>query len=250
MYTEEFFLSRQNLALHSAKVVVPLIIDLFHPKSVIDIGCGNGIWLSVFFEKGVSDILGVDGSYVKEELLMISPHSYKSHDLNKPLRLDRKFDVALCLEVAEHLSTESSELLINTLTNLSDCVVFSAAIPRQPGNNHINCQWPEYWISLFDQNGFSLLNSLRYKIWNATEVAFWYKQNLLAFVKNETLEKDPNLMLEYEKSKYFPVNIVHPQLYLTIAEHQEGTFSEIVLSRVQRKIKNLKSVLKKIFTIR
>ena len=103
-------------------------------------------------------------------------------DLSKPWTLARKFDVALCLEVAEHLDERSSRLLIETLTSHSDEIVFSAACPRQRGQHHVNCQWPAYWQELFNACGFSCSDAIRWRIWNETDVDVWYRQNI--FVAN------------------------------------------------------------------
>lgn len=63
-YTSEFFDNIRNGSLRSAQVVVPIAIELARPKSVVDVGCGDGTWLSVFRHLGVNDTLGLDGDYV------------------------------------------------------------------------------------------------------------------------------------------------------------------------------------------
>jgi hypothetical protein len=60
-----------------------------------------GIWLAVFREHGIHDVLGVDGAYVDQKVLQIPREQFRAHDLGQPLRLDRQFDLALSLEVAE-----------------------------------------------------------------------------------------------------------------------------------------------------
>jgi hypothetical protein len=61
----------------------------------------------------------------------------------------RTFDLAICLEVAEHLPPEAAEGFIDSLTRLAPVVLFSAAITFQVGNQHLNGQWPDYWATLF-----------------------------------------------------------------------------------------------------
>jgi ribosomal protein L11 methylase PrmA len=49
-----------------------LVSDLIQPKSVVDVGCGLGTWLTAFNKEGVEDILGIDGEYVDRRMLKIS----------------------------------------------------------------------------------------------------------------------------------------------------------------------------------
>jgi len=63
-YSKDFFHEQKKGSLRSAKEVVPLVMDLIKPKSVIDVGCGIGAWLSVFREYGISDILEVNREWV------------------------------------------------------------------------------------------------------------------------------------------------------------------------------------------
>lgn len=246
VYTPEFYNRISNWSLKSAKVIVPFIIDLFHPLSVIDIGCGDGTWLNVFVENGIDDIFGIDGEYVSSDILKIPQERFLKLDINNPIKLNRKFDIAICFEVAEHLEKTSSEVLVHSITQLSDFVVFSAAIPYQPGDNHINPQWPEYWISLFNQRGYSLINSLKFRTWDEPDVAYFYKQNILTFSRDQRLVESTKLELEYEKYRHLPVNIIHPELFVNIANKTIGSrndepFKLIVISRVKRRIKRMKN---------
>ena len=68
-YGEEFFAEHHGGARSSAERIVPRVIDLLHPQSAIDVGCGTGTWLAVFQQHGVSDIFGIDGDYVRQETL-------------------------------------------------------------------------------------------------------------------------------------------------------------------------------------
>ena len=69
VYTSEFFQlihPRSNL---SAMAVIPLVLELYRPGSVVDVGCGLGGWLAAFQACGVEDILGIDGDYVDRKML-------------------------------------------------------------------------------------------------------------------------------------------------------------------------------------
>lgn len=94
------------------------------------------------------------------------------HDLSEDPRLTKKYDLAISLEVVEHLSSESANMFIACFTNMSDIVLFSAAIPGQGGENHINEQWPEYWSGLFNERGYVGLNFARRRVWNDRRIPF------------------------------------------------------------------------------
>lgn len=189
IYDDNFFRRQVDGSYTSAQIIVPLIQQIINPESVVDLGCGLGTWLKVWQERGVSIILGVDGDYIDREKLYIDHHNFLSHDLVTPLNLDRRFDLALSLEVAEHLPAAKADSFIANLTDLADVIVFSAAVPGQGdvGIGHINEQWPEYWQALFEQHGYALLDPFRAEIWRDERVAWWYRQNILLAVKQECL---------------------------------------------------------------
>ena len=148
-YTDEFYQSLREGTCRSARAIVPIVLEFMRPRSVIDVGCGIGIWLSVFEEYGVSDILGVDGDYVNRELLEISAERFMECNLTEPLHINRQFDLVVPLEVAEHLPIESAGTFIDSLTRLGHAILFSAAVPFQGGTHHVNEQWPDYWVRHF-----------------------------------------------------------------------------------------------------
>jgi ubiquinone/menaquinone biosynthesis C-methylase UbiE len=65
----------------AANEVVPFIVELLNPKSIVDVGCGIGTWLKVFEDIGVGTILGIDGSYVDKKLLKIGVDKFVDFDL-------------------------------------------------------------------------------------------------------------------------------------------------------------------------
>jgi SAM-dependent methyltransferase len=213
-YTKEFYDCIDTAAINSAKEVIPLILKLIQPKSVIDVGCGTGKWLSIFQEQGIQDLLGVDGSYIDQDALTISKQQFLSYDLSHPLVLEREFDLVMSLEVAEHLPQENAEAFITSLTNLSKVVLFSAAIPHQPGTDHINCQWLDYWAQLFFAKGYVLLDCFRLNFWQNANVEWWYAQNMVLFVQQQSLQDYPALQAYPCYKHSVPPVLVHPQLYL------------------------------------
>jgi SAM-dependent methyltransferase len=198
IYTSEFFTQQCGSSIESARTVVPIVMELIQPGSVADIGCGIGTWLAVFAENGVADYIGIDGDYVDRSQLLIPPERFVGRDLAEPIELDRRFDLAVSLEVAEHLPAASARVLVGSLVRLAPVVLFSAAVPGQGGTHHVNEQWPSYWASFFAEHGFVLVDAVRPRIWEKKDVAWWYRQNTLLFVSPAAMDMRIRLRVEHE----------------------------------------------------
>lgn len=151
------------------------------PLTLLDVGCGTGTWLRAALDLtgGAIDICGVDGvDLERDRSLMIPASSFVQRDLSYPFDLSRRFDAALCLEVAEHLDEPSAPILVASLVVHADIVFFSAACPGQPGFGHVNCQWPEYWQRMFNRVGYVCSDAVRWNLWDDQRVEPWYRQNL------------------------------------------------------------------------
>jgi SAM-dependent methyltransferase len=213
-YGEAFYSDRHALTRSSAQIVVQAVSELIQPKSVVDLGCGVGTWLSVFKAQGSQEVLGLDGPYVKPELLEIPRECFLPFDLSTPVRLEREFDLAMSVEVAEHLQAQHAPQFVASLTRLAPVVLFSAAIPFQGGIQHVNEQWPDYWDALFEREGFVCIDALRSALWNRAEVFYWYRQNALLFVRRSHLEQHPVLQRMHALHGGVPRALVHPESYL------------------------------------
>jgi SAM-dependent methyltransferase len=218
-YDREFFESQAPSSRRSAQVIVPLILELVRPESVVDVGCGTGAWLSTFHDAGVEDILGIDGEYVERSLLEIPQDRFLPWDLRQPLKLERRFGLVVSLEVAEHLPPSSADIFVDSLVGLGPAVLFSAAIPHQGGNNHINERWQTYWASLFAERAYECLDPIRPRVWDDERVEWWYRQNTLLFVQPSLLEMSDALKKEPSP---FPGSIVHPLLLESLAGQLEA----------------------------
>lgn len=212
-YTDLFYKRYAAGSLSSAKIIVPIIVDLLKPESVVDVGCGIGTWLSIYRKLGIHDVLGIDGDYVNQDSLLFPKSNFLALDLNQPPRLDRTFDLVQSLEVAEHLTEDRAEAFVDFLTGLGPAVLFSAAIPGQPGNYHVNTQWPDYWQSKFKARGFLTLDCIRREVWKNKEVAWWYAQNTLLFIKAEELPLNARLNAIWPDSRDLPLKLRHPKWY-------------------------------------
>jgi SAM-dependent methyltransferase len=182
VYSPAFYKQFDDAVSRSARVCVPLILELLQPRSVVDVGCGIGQWLGEFTARGVEDYLGIDGPHVQAEQLRIPRERFRAHDLSQPLRLERRFELALSLEVAEHLPARQAAGFVDLLTRAAPAVVFSAAVPAQGGFGHVNEQWPWYWKQLFAVRGYVQLDPFRKALWRDPEVACYYQQNLFLYV--------------------------------------------------------------------
>jgi len=211
-YSRRFYRKQSLGSLSSAREIVPLILELIQPTSVIDVGCGIGTWLSVFKEHYIDDILGVDGDYVDRKMLLIPEERFMPLDLTKPIRMQRHFDLVISLEVAEHLPEVYADVFVETLTRLGTLVLFSAAIPFQRGTGHANEQWPDYWAEKFEKRGYVPVDCLRRRIWQNQDVEVFYAQNLLMFIDERELERYPTLKIERERTGQ--LSIVHPAIYM------------------------------------
>lgn len=191
-------------------MVIALIIKrMINPGSILDVGCGLGTWLKAFEQEGVRDLLGVDGDWVDRNLMVIHPNQFQVNDLTLPLVLNRKFDLVLSLEVAEHIEEAAEDQLVNTLVRHGDIILFSAAIPGQGGQHHVNEQWLSHWVKKFDKYNYRLHDCIRPLVWANPQVEVWYKQNMVVFCKEGHPAEE---ILKQVSSPY--IDLVHPDLFL------------------------------------
>lgn len=193
VYTKDFFQNRKGKTAKSSDIVAPIITDFFKQSSMIDVGCGTGEWLKSFMDIGIKDVCGVDGHHVPRNLLKIPEELFNARDLFKSVGIERKFDLAMSLEVAEHLPESRADSFVKELCDLAPIVVFSAATPGQGGAYHVNEQWPEYWAAKFAANGRVVVDCIRDLVWHDPRVAYHYVQNTLVFITPEKLESFPEL---------------------------------------------------------
>ncbi|GIV38767.1 MAG: hypothetical protein KatS3mg033_0567 [Thermonema sp.] len=191
----------------SAEVILPIVFQEIKPKSVLDVGCGNGSWLKVCEKLGVENYLGLDGEHLSPNDLLIPYEKFKEQDLRQPFDLQNKYDLVLCLEVAEHLPEQAADGLVQSLTTHGDIILFSAAIPYQGGFMHINEQYPSYWQKKFESYGFYFYDLVRPQIWTNPKVQLWYRQNIFVVA-----HKDSFIAKKYRASSDF-IDFVHPELY-------------------------------------
>jgi SAM-dependent methyltransferase len=177
----------------SAEIIVPELTKLMQINSVVDVGCGLGNWLSVFEQNGIQKLIGIDGEHAKRKFILNEKHfiatDFENIEAFKTI-LNEKVDLAICLEVLEHLSENTGKRIVDFLCNASDVILFSAAIPHQTGENHINEQHPVYWQELFAKRGFIFYDIFRQKYWNNSQIKWWYKQNMFLVAREGTFSRE------------------------------------------------------------
>lgn len=212
-YGGNFFKELSEGSYKSAKIMVPKILELTTPKSVVDIGCGLGAWLKAFEENGIKDFQGIDGEYVNENNLVIDKSKFIKYDLKKTISIERKFDLCISLEVAEHLPLEVAEQFVDSLIALSDVVLFSAAIPMQLGTYHINEQYPEFWANIFHKKGYVASDCIRPFFWDNKNINYWFRQNPLVYVKKDRLNEFKAIKEFADKTNINYLTKMHPDLW-------------------------------------
>jgi SAM-dependent methyltransferase len=120
-------------------------------RSVIDLGCGPGTYLLPFIAAGCWG-LGVDAEPAAGGQL--PEGCFRQLDLRRPLPKLGRFDLALCIEVGEHLQAEFAGPLVANVAACAEVVFWSAAHPGQGGQHHHHEQPPEYWEALFSRHGY------------------------------------------------------------------------------------------------
>jgi len=208
-------------------ILVPLFMEMFSPRSVCDVGCGTGNFLYAFKNNGVGKVTGFDGTWANKELLAkhLAKDEFVTIDFEGALpQPPQKFDLALNLEVAEHVSEKRSDDLIDFLTGLSDTIVFGAAIPGQGGFNHINEQWEEYWEAKFNKRGYKKYDIIRHRIISNKAISWWYRQNMVVYSKKD-LSRFPAIALP---------NIIMQEHYLIKLTHlnNRGNFLKRILKKL------------------
>ena len=247
-YDKNFYERNKTEAkLKSVEIVLSEAFNILPPcKSAVDFGCATGTWLKGLEKYGITDMRGYDGKWVDQSKLLIPKESFFEADFDKPIDIDRKFDLAVSIEVGEHLQESSAESFVKNITNSADFVLFSAAIPYQGGDNHVNEQWPAYWNEKFNHLGFVCVDSIRKRLWDNFEVIDFHRQNILIFVNKKRVDEVNAPQTDFCLDNP-PMSLVAPDSYLRLIRYKKlfspfiplRTLLKKVLGfRIYNKIKN------------
>lgn len=184
-YETVFFDFLDKSSGRSATAFLDKLTRYVQPQSVLDVGCGRAIWLKAWAARGVKDVRGIDGDYVDRKHLHIKQEEFESRDVSAPFRLNRKFDLVQCLEVAEHLPASAAETLVDNIVAHGDLVMFSAAPPGQGGEHHVNEQPLSYWFEKFGRRGYACYDPIRPDVRTDADVERWYRFNTLIYANEQ-----------------------------------------------------------------
>jgi len=219
-YDEHFYKNQVDGSYKSACLYAKHLTNIYTPLSVVDVGCGRGTWLKAFLENGATSATGFDGSWNSQSYMTDQSIDFFAVDLNNPIDSQgKKYDLAISLEVAEHLHETTARVFIESLASLADVVLFSAAFTGQGGVNHINEQPHTYWADLFKLYGYLPYDIFRPFFWGNADVEFWYQQNTFLYVKESSDLNHKLAALGHNPiGNYLFMNCIHPALYYSKIE--------------------------------
>ena len=198
-----------NLALLEA-----LLNYVDRPSKVVDVGCGYGYFLRACEEiLQEVEVFGLDGPWVDHRFLQFSPDSFYTVDLISDSCWPRiEADLVVCLEVIEHLPPDRGLSFCEELVSFKSPILFSAAIPGQGGQGHVNERLPSFWMNEFKRLGFIPTDCLHPHIWVDNRLPFWFKQNPILIVPEEQQQRYPH-HLKPTNFKLF--DRIHPEMIYT-----------------------------------
>ena len=182
MYNIRYFDTIEKAEQVQAETLAEILTEMYNPGSVADVGCATGIYLWPFHINGVETIGFDSADYAVENKVV--PTVQKA-DITNYL-LTKKYDLAICLEVLEHIENDLGGGVIQNLVNMTDTIIFSAAQPGQKGTGHINCKPKKHWEMLFKVRGYEKDVQAEKKILDHVtkqDHAEWFKNNLQVFRK-------------------------------------------------------------------
>ena len=214
-YKASFYSDRKKRTQNASKKILHIVYKYLgqpNVRSVIDVGCGVGVWLK-YCEKRGAKTTGLEGKWLPKNLYVASGKLINSNFLKPLPNLNKSFDLCIQLEVAEHLPYWRANKFIFELTKYSPIILFSAAIPGQGGKGHINEQPLSYWVKLFGKNNYEIIDVIRPVIWDEKDIPIWYRQNTVLFVNKDYIKKNRIFNNKILSKKKGVIDIVHPELF-------------------------------------
>lgn len=230
LYGTAFHADRDARTRAVAKTILSHLMDWTEIDSVCDVGCGVGTWLAAAGELGVKTVLGFEGPWGESADLVVDRSLVRFSNLQAAIRTELRYDLVVSLEVAEHLTEDRAPGFVADLCALGDLVLFSAAIPNQGGTGHVNERWQSYWAELFAGNGYCALDAVRPLIWGDDNIAWWYRQNILLYVREGSPIAAKLAAAGLQAPTY--LDLVHPACFSVVQDRQP-------LRRLKKKVHKL-----------
>lgn len=225
VYDDVFYDERFAGSSRSASVILGHVFPILKPRSVGDFGCGRGAWLGAAGSLGAERLFGFDGPWVDRDKLADPRIEFTPIDFRGDIAFSEKLDLAISVEVAEHLSEDRADWFVETLCRASDVVVFGAAVPGQGGVEHVNEQWPGYWIERFRARGFVAVDFFRARTWDDARVDWWYRQNTFLFVNGDSGQA--GRYGEPIPGSHAMLSVVHPDLLAYRCRQRQQFWNQI-----------------------
>ena len=185
LYPAGFYENRRAHTAHAARRILGALPAALPRDSVADIGCGTGTWLAAALALDAKTAFGIEGDWVTSSMLDDPAIAFAPQDLEQRFTAPR-VDLAMSLEVAEHLSPARAESFVADLVALAPAILFSAAIPGQGGVGHLNEQWQSWWAERFAAFGYTAHDLIRPAIWTDEAIPAWYRQNVVLYLDETT----------------------------------------------------------------
>jgi hypothetical protein len=195
-YSESFYSSVGSRASIAASIVMGSVKQWYSPSSIVDYGAGPGVWsieaAKVFPNASVLALDYEAATIFSEEFESKRPKNLITLELNfeeeKSIPVVN-LDMAICVEVLEHLSEEAANRVFNSICSTAGIVIFSAAVPGQGGTGHINEKPKNYWVSRFVENDFLVFDTFAQNLQHP-QVPDYYRNNCFLAINSKFLTSD------------------------------------------------------------
>jgi SAM-dependent methyltransferase len=183
MFNHFMFSGFHRGALETAPAAVEALLRFLpETRSVIDYGCGTGVYLNELARRGLS----VKGYEYSARARAVARDRYglelAPFDLSNFAGDSGHYDLSLCIEVAHYLPPALGDRLVELCSTNVRRALFSAAHPGQHGFGHTNPQPQVYWIERFKARGFRLdagaTEGLRSHLRQTLKRGFWLADNV------------------------------------------------------------------------
>jgi len=210
-YSDTYFDKHELAARSSARQVVPFVMSVLRPTSIADVGCGSGQWTKEFILNGAQKAYAFDAFASPRWGGTANSVEFQKINLEECVADFPDVELVCWLEVAEHLSKFSCKRILHDIVERTDAILFSCAVPGQGGTGHVSERRLSDWVSDFGKVGFCCADVLRPRFWYDKRISWWYRQNTVIFVKENSVAS--NAILHFQLPTFGGVDLIHPELF-------------------------------------